>query len=193
MSEIHFDDATHTYTVDGKVVPSVTQILHDLGLADAMHYTQEAAERGSAVHEAVRMIEAGILHLESFRQDTVLYPYLMAWHSFREQSGFIVKETETIRFHETMRYAGTIDLLAEYKGKCLIDIKSGSIMPWHGLQLAGYAEMEEGVKHRYILELRNDGKWSLHEHYKDRLFTDPIWRKAWIAAATLHAWKRLWD
>jgi hypothetical protein len=61
------------------------------------------------------------------------------------------------------------------------------------VQLAAYAELEEDVKHRYILELHNTGKFSLVEHYKAHAFTEPMWRKAWVAAATLHAWRRMWD
>jgi len=51
---IHFDSDTHQYTLDGRVVPSVTQRIARAGLLGSAPtwHTPEAAERGTAVHLA---------------------------------------------------------------------------------------------------------------------------------------------
>jgi len=192
VSELQFDEGTHTYTVDGAVLPSVTQILDALGLMDKTYYTEETRDRGTAIHEAIFWIEQGILTYEAFGEGHPLAGYIAAWRSFRETSGFEIRDMEARRYHSTMRYAGTIDVIAHHKGKAVVDMKSGLTESWHGVQLAAYAELEQDVKHRYVLELHNTGKFSLVEHYKGHAFTEPMWRKAWVAAATLHAWRRLW-
>ena len=57
--EIIFDEATHTYLVDGEEVPSVTTILQPLSMrsysAVNPSVLEYARNRGKAIHEAVEM------------------------------------------------------------------------------------------------------------------------------------------
>jgi len=58
---IHFNPDTHRYSLDGRVVLSVTQRIAragHLGSAPTWH-TPEAAERGTAVHLACANWDAG--------------------------------------------------------------------------------------------------------------------------------------
>ena len=57
MFDVTFDEATHAYTVDGKAVPSVTQLVAPLGADydepedDMLALTVEAAaDRGTTMH-----------------------------------------------------------------------------------------------------------------------------------------------
>ena len=57
MFEVTFDDAKHAYTVDGKAVPSVTQLVAPLGADydepedDMLALTVDAAaDRGTTMH-----------------------------------------------------------------------------------------------------------------------------------------------
>ena len=54
---IQFDEAAHVYTVAGVERPSVTQILKDAGLIDTTWYTDEARQRGRAVHLAAQFLD----------------------------------------------------------------------------------------------------------------------------------------
>ena len=60
-SRVQFDEATHTYTLDGVELPSVTHIIRYLAVDKANNADPNMAliarERGSAVHEATVMYD----------------------------------------------------------------------------------------------------------------------------------------
>ena len=56
MAVIKLDRETHTYTPN---LPSVTEILRSVGLIDATWYTEEARQRGTAVHLACEYWDSG--------------------------------------------------------------------------------------------------------------------------------------
>ena len=51
---VQFDPVTHRYTVEGRIIPSVTQRIKDAGLlgSAAQFYSPESAARGTAIHQA---------------------------------------------------------------------------------------------------------------------------------------------
>ena len=58
---IQFEEATHTYTKNGVILPSVTEITRFLAYdykTDRPWLAEEAARRGTAVHEACTMFPA---------------------------------------------------------------------------------------------------------------------------------------
>ena len=73
---IHFDESTHTYTIDGKEVPSVTEVCRFLSYdqkSDKPWLARVAADRGTRVHAACAAIDYGMEpeeepedHLNSF-------------------------------------------------------------------------------------------------------------------------------
>ena len=60
-SKLRFDADTHQYTLDGRVVQSVTQRIARAGLLGSAEtwYTPESAERGTAVHLACAHWDTG--------------------------------------------------------------------------------------------------------------------------------------
>ena len=94
-----FDDATHTYTLDGQVVPSVTGILKASGLIDFTGIPESILEaarvRGTTVHEAIAYFNEGDLDIDQFDQDFPEYRgYLAGWLSFRHQRNFVAVLSE---------------------------------------------------------------------------------------------------
>ena len=82
MAVITFDDATHTYTLDGNPCPSVTEITRFL------HYKAEyadkesrdrAARKGTAIHELTALIDYG----EDVEIPPELSGYVQAWENFK--------------------------------------------------------------------------------------------------------------
>ena len=65
--ELQFDAAAHRYTLNGVILPSVTQIISAVGLYEYDYVSAEtlavAAERGRYVHEMIEMYEEGTLDL----------------------------------------------------------------------------------------------------------------------------------
>jgi len=60
-SDLRFDADTHQYTLDGRVILSVTQRIQQAGLLGSASpwYTPKAAERGTAVHLACAQWDTG--------------------------------------------------------------------------------------------------------------------------------------
>jgi len=87
-----FEPLTHTYRLNGTILPSVTQILQRAGLIDFSSVPgailQAAKDRGSAVHQALHYYNEGDLDA-AFTTDFPQYAgYLSAWVRFLDESGF---------------------------------------------------------------------------------------------------------
>lgn len=122
---LEYDDHTHTYIIDGVIVPSITQMLSvKFGnkYAGVNRSTLErAAERGTAIHKAIEDycklgIEGDLKEVRNFR-------------FLRRQYGFDVIENETpiilYRFCKPIA-AGRLDLVIDdnLSGRALADIKT---------------------------------------------------------------------
>jgi hypothetical protein len=133
-----FEDESHTYTLDGVRIPSVTTIL-SFG-QDLSRIPRWTAERGTALHLATEYDDAGDLDESSV--GPLVKPHLDAYREWRAryQPKYIATEERVWGELDGLRYAGCIDRVAML-GNCLavIDIKSGAPRKEHGAQLAAYA------------------------------------------------------
>lgn len=139
MAEVAFDTASHTYRVDGRVLPSVTQvlqILQDFGGVPA-DVLERAREFGSHVHTAVDLDNRGELDEDSL--DPALRPCLEAWRKFRADTGAVVVASELRLADSVLGYAGTLDTLLVIRSRhALVDVKTGLVPRTVGPQLAAY-------------------------------------------------------
>lgn len=182
---IQFDPSTHTYTLNGVVVPSVTQILRECGIIDTSRYAPGSAERGTAVHLACQLHDENDLDEASL--DPQIVPYLEGWRRFIKECAFEPQSIEQIVVSGTYGYAGTLDRTGLLYGRpAILDIKSGSPEPWASLQLAGYAEaLGEPNRRRLAVHLPGDGTYRLHE------YRDPSDRRVFLSAVAVCQWKNL--
>ncbi|MBT9143619.1 MAG: hypothetical protein DDT29_02027 [Dehalococcoidia bacterium] len=143
-SEVTFQSEGHTYAVDGKRIPSVTQIiepLQDFSKVDPITL-RAAQEFGNEVHAMTALWDQGTLDEEDL--DIGLIPYLQGWKKFLKQTECEVYEIELAVHHEKHGYAGRMDRVAYLKrGRrkicAILDIKTGEAKnPVTGVQLAGY-------------------------------------------------------
>jgi len=172
-SELLFDAASHTYTLCGKRLPSVTQVLEAVGICDYSHIpyeTREAAKkRGSEVHVLTQFDDESDLDEATINPE--LMGYLTAWRRFRTETELGRKSLVKIEHRGYHRYgfAGTLD--REFEGRILVDIKTGEFPYWVRLQLAAYAAIlseAEGSKEllpfrRVGVELHADGTFNVRE------------------------------
>jgi len=184
---IQFDEATHTYTVDGQPFASVTQLIKEFGMyGDAARWFDEySSDRGSKVHEAVRLHLDGTLDVNSL--DPVILPYYQAWMKFEKESDFYPAYIEHTMINEGIKVAGRADLIGPFGGKAaIIDIKtSATPHPATGVQLAGYEYLYGGgFLKRLALHLGADGNYRLVP------YTDRNDRNVFLAAATIHNWRQ---
>ncbi len=154
-------------------LPHVTKILMDSGLVDARWYTDEARDRGSALHKATEFYDQGELDYESV--DELLVNKLAAYMKFIED-----KQPKIIAIEEKVRYPrsyqGTLDRrLYMNDRECIFDIKSGVASPADRLQLAGYALTFERPMQRWNLYLGYGSNYRLVQH-KNTREDDADWR-----------------
>lgn len=187
-TELTFDCESHTYTLNGRVCPSVTQIIasHVKGWQAGDFYLQ----RGSAVHKAVA------LALEDRLDWTSLDPRIegrtRAILNFIRDTKLRPVEIERRLGSSIYRYAGCVDLLAEDEegGLTVVDYKS-SFEPSAVIQCGGYSKLIElnslGVSNRGAVVVCSD-----LADYKVHWITKAELRNAahvFLAMLSVYGWK----
>ena len=169
MKHLTFDPETHTYRMEGEIIPSVTQILKDVGLIDTTFFAPEHAERGTRIHEATVFWDETGMDDDTLPEEWT--GYLSAWKKFREETGFVSSHIEQA-FCCDEGYAGTVDRIGKTHkiNPLLLDIKTGPPQPWHRLQLAAYTlmvkrELNIPIWDMWGVHLRKDGIYAV-ESYK---------------------------
>ena len=162
--QFHFDAATHTYTLDGVRVPSVTQIIQSL--LPLPPIDPWYLERGRATHLACELLDRGTLDWSSV--DSEIEPRVRAWEKFRQDWPAEILANELPLASEKYQFAGTLDrmLISDRVAPTLIDLKN-SFSPQYYLQLAGYSILwreNRPVKpyNAGAVELRDDGTYRCH-------------------------------
>ncbi len=137
MAAITFDPVTHEYRLpDGRLVPSVTQILRAVGVSlDFEEIRQRSASIASAIDYKRDLGTA--LHLDAHAYDDndlvwatvhpTVRPYLDTWAEFRGNTGVTPLTRERCVYHPGLFYAGKLDGIFRHPtGKrILIEIKTG--------------------------------------------------------------------
>lgn len=172
---IHFDEASHTYTVDGVELPNVTTVCRFLGYdlkSDKPWLAREAAARGSRVHEACAMLDYG----EEPEETAEIAGYLTAYRRFLKDYRPDWEGVECSMGSLILGLAGTLDRFGTlYDGRtCILDIKTGAQLQDASLraQLTGYRRLLSLARgfwpeHLYALQLSKDGTYQLREVRQD--------------------------
>lgn len=158
--EFFDENGQHEYRLDGRKIPSVTQILsHGQDLSRIPAWT---SQRGTALHLATELWDEQDLDENSV--DPLVRPHLDAYVRWcaADKPHFIATEHRVWGEIGGLTYCGTIDRVALIRGRIvLIDIKSGAPRKEHGAQVAAYAvayEQRSGViDSRAGLYLGKDG------------------------------------
>lgn len=181
---IELNEKTHEYDFNGKKYAGVTRILQECGLIDITYFTEETAMRGTYVHECLKMLDKNVpLLMLDIGPD--IEGYINAYRQFKKENDYKVIEIEKSYVNKDFGFAGTLDRICTINGSdCVLDIKTGTKQPWHGVQLSGYKLLTgEGSFLLRALYLSNNGKYRL-ESYKDSDY-----RNIFMCALNLHNWK----
>jgi hypothetical protein len=190
MTNIAFDEATHSYWIDGKKATSVTESLKLAGLIDGIQFaSEEALWRGKAVHAAIHFYHKGTLNWDSL--DERLVPFVRGYLKFIEDTGFVPEEWEKRVSIPHLILCGTLDVIGVLPdgSRALIDFKTGlqaNMGEWVGLQLALY-DMAMGLvtpaRKRYGLKLMGENNYRLFP------FTDPMDYTVALSAVNIANWR----
>jgi hypothetical protein len=130
-----FDAERHEYRLDGRLVPSVTQVVRAIlpgWNASAWHM-----HRGSATHHGCRLLDEGRLDWQSV--DDEIRPRLAAWQKFRSEWPAEVTFCEKPVASLVYQFAGTLDRMFRCGAeRVLCDLKN-TIEPGVRVQLGGYS------------------------------------------------------
>lgn len=187
MPVYHFDEGAHVYTVDGVPVPSVTQLLKPIGTDFSMirpDVLERKRQLGTSVHLACEYDDEG----ELGDCDDEVLGYVNGWRMFRSDNAVDVVHNEKQLFHESLRFAGTLDRVVVMQGQqWIVDIKTAAEpVPSYGVQLSGY-QLLLGVEkiRRATVHLRPDGTYKMCE------FKNPNDMACFRALLSLNQWKEL--
>jgi hypothetical protein len=188
-----FDEATHSYALDGRPVPGVTSVIREI-LAPLFRVDSDlmrrAAEFGKAVHRACELDDKKTLDMETL--DPALVPWLEGWRKFRAEHPETMWHSETKICSYKFRFAGTLDRISINPGSdqpTLLDIKtSTTIGPEVGIQTAAYKMAAEEylgikIKSRLCVQL-TEGGYRLHK------LNDPADQQTFIAALSCWNWRK---
>lgn len=137
--KLTFEHDTHTYRLNGQVVPSVTQALDFVNFVDTYWFTEVCRKRGDMVHLGIHAYETGHLHKPGHTDLKVFQPYLDSWQKLKERMGITVIASEFRMGSDQYRFAGTMDIVALLGDSiAIIDNKSGIVRPCAAIQTALY-------------------------------------------------------
>lgn len=172
-----FDPEPHVYRVDGRKVPSVTQVLGAVYGDLIWPWTNEfAMERGRLVHHALHLWIIGDLDPKTL--SNYVAGYVAAGIRFLQESGFEIAQvggapaSENRMYSAIYDFAGTADIFGTLNRKLsVVDFKTGEPGWACGPQTMAYALMWQEMygtvpRDRYGLHLHEDGTYQLVP-YKD--------------------------
>jgi hypothetical protein len=189
---LRMDVETHTYTLDGRIVPGVTNIIgpasNYAGIPARM--LAAAQERGTHTHMACEFSDHGILDESSVSAEVL--PRLAAWRKFRTDYSADWMHIEAPLYSRQFGFAGTVDrigMIRDRHGKrqmilAILDIKTSAkrLNAW-GLQLSAYRIASElPLAARFALRLLGDGTYRLDE------FDDPSEDAVFRGLLAFHNW-----
>ncbi len=186
-----FDPESHTYTLDGRTIPGVTDVLKAEGFIDTSNpwYTDWHRDRGHYVHEAIALDVQGELDADTLDPaiEGLVASARRYWSALPDLRIAAIEEPI---HHPVHQYGGTLDLaIAGGHRDSIIDWKAGGPERWHGLQLAAYEEIWWATRgklcNRFTVHLDADGGTPrCVEH------THPADRGTFLAALACYRWKQ---
>lgn len=144
--------------------PSVTEVLHSVGLIDDRWYTDGAADRGSKVHLACRYLAEDRLDWDSV--DPEIEGYVRSYDRFLNFTAITVRCVEVQQYDEALKFCGTFDL--EAKSGWVLDLKTGGEAKWHRAQVGGYWRLNGEKGKVGALYIQADGSTAKVKFYNGR-------------------------
>ena len=177
-----FDEPSHTYRIDGRVVPSVTQVLRDIipGWSAGEWYLQ----RGRAVHACAEMIARG----QAFENDPAIDGQVAALRRFFREVKPDVLAVECRVHSADLQYGGTYDMLCGVGNKTVLVDYKASLDERVAWQLAGYSQAmlpTADVRYGLGVEITGDGTYRMSAVYDLRRY-----RQEWLALLTAYRVRR---
>ena len=160
---IEFNPDTHIYTLDGKVVPSVTQVISEI-TGHGWQADEWYLQRGRATHACAAFIAQG----KEFKHDERINGEVVALRKFFNEVNPIVYGQEIRVVSPLYLFAGTEDLSCRIIYDSLIDWKHSLDKIRTPLQLGGYSQAHKEtfgkeINYGYGVEIHTNGTYKMTE------------------------------
>lgn len=125
-----FNEETHTFTCNGEVIPSVTQILKANRMTpDGYDFIDPwYLERGKLIHLATEYFDKGTLNDDSL--DPAIIGHVDAYKTALRDKAWKVTGIEKKLWHPKLKYAGIIDRTIEGRICYALHLKPGRKIPY---------------------------------------------------------------
>lgn len=172
LKELKFVDDTHTYSVNGIVIPSVSTVMEPLnaekyrGISEST--LDNAANKGTSVHNAIEnYLKFGIEDVLPEHK-----PYFDGFLEWWHEKDRTLVASELRLYHKLMMYGGTLDILHISDGLLtLTDIKTTYVISdmTCRVQLEAYAQALAShciyIDKKDILHLTKNGRGKPVDYY----------------------------
>lgn len=148
-----FNEDLHEYRIEGRKVPSVSEIISGIGLNDFSHVQPDVLlakqKIGTAVHHLSHLYDSN--NLAKCSED--LMPWLESYKQFRSKFPMSLMISEVRLASKKYKFAGRLDrvFIIENRKGILVDLKTGDKNKSHNLQKAGYKIL---VEENYPIKLK---------------------------------------
>ena len=143
---------------------------------NAINLRDEAAERGTAVHENIELL---LNNEEIVVNNEFIQKSLMSFEKFYNEQKPNGLTQDIFLYHKDIPWAGTPDIIAEVNGRLsIIDIKTGDYRKTHEIQQLMYVDLWDKIfpecPIQDIYGLYTKGKWIKEPNYQFRKFTRSV-------------------
>tara|TARA_R110000824_G_scaffold33479_8_gene107269 strand:- start:1998 stop:2576 length:579 start_codon:yes stop_codon:yes gene_type:complete len=158
---LRFDEESHTYYLNDRKIPSVTQIMSEI-LGQPFFATEWHMQRGSAVHAYAELIAKGVTF---DRPDERIAGRIEACKKFHAEVVQEVIEVEKKYASVRYQYAGTGDLLMRNDGVTYLADYKGTLTKQTEIQLGAYGILT-GARKGFGIQLNDDGTYKMSDIYE---------------------------
>lgn len=178
-----YNDLDHSYWFGDRRITGITQALGLSGLRPRTEFTSRrhsanfarAGRRGTAVHQACEIYDAGEISLYDVPPE--LRGYVDAYAGFSRQHGFEPTVIEKPMGHPIFQFGGTPDRAGWcelLQAHVVLELKQCELGDWIAFQLAGqklllqYHFPETRWERELAVRLFPDGTWKVREYREPR-------------------------
>lgn len=157
-----FDADLHTYSIDGKIIPSVSQLIHR---PEEFIFSHKKIQEGIDNHTVIeRYLKEGVV---DFEYSEIVEKFSEELEAVKKQFGEIVSIEQPYWIdYKGMLYAGTPDIVLE---NAIVDIKySIAHIKYYALQLAAYSILTGKEKNKNYIIIAVNGKAKAKNIYNDQ-------------------------
>jgi len=176
MPRLTFDADSHTYLLDGRIIPGITAMLRAVGLLDKVARVPEVyRERGHYVHLWVEAYLLGRVRPET-PIPPLVQPYLAALQRALRELDPGILAVEELVWNPAGPYATKLDIRCRWRQEVWCwNLKTGGRWPWYPVQTALEALCCPKPPRRACLYITKHGTYRVEVHDNPRDYVQARW------------------